>query len=388
MSRRGPTGSFWPDARQRALLRVVLGPAEEAAARWQALQPLDVTRLPFGSFGILPLLYERLAAVAPDDPQLPLLHGTYRSTWYRNQLLLDRLGRLLPALRDRGVDALLVGGGAAVRRWYPALGSRPVSPLELIVPPDALAAVRTACLAAEWRPAGASPASARFVHAGTVPLVVHLGAPPPLAGPLGPGAGFEALRERAVELPVLEGTPLALDPADALLLLCATGASTAMRGSCQWLIDVHRLLAVELPPPEALLARARVFRVVEPLRATAVYLARTLETPWLEEYARAVAGARGNSRERLAFFLAGAPTRRLGAGARLLAAHLRASADESLFRVLGGLPRHLQETWQTASLPETLLVGFRKTARLLRPSGSRALQSQPSAAPRNRSASS
>jgi hypothetical protein len=341
-----------------------------------------VTGLPIGSFGILPLLYERLAAVAPDDPQLPLLHGTYRSTWYRNQLLLDRLGQLLPGLRERGVDALLVGGAAAVHRWYPALGSRPVSPLELIVPPDALAAVRAGCLASEWRPAGSGPSLARFVHGATAPLVVHLGAPPPLAGPLGPEAGFEALREHAVELPVLDGAPLTLDPADALLLSCATGATTAMRGSCQWLIDVHRLLAAERPPLEALLARARVFGVVEPLRATAIYLARTIETPWLDRYARAVAGARGNSRERMAFVLASAPSGRLAACTRLLAAHLRASADQSILHVIGGLPRHLQRTWETASLRETLLVAFRKTVRLLR------LPAQPGEAPRKRSASS
>ena len=325
MSRSEPPGSFWPDARQRALLQIVLGPAEQAAERWHALQPLDLSRLPTGSFGLLPLLYERLNAVAPDEPQLPLLHGTYRSTWYRNQLLLDRLGNLLPQLRDRGVDALLVGGGAAVRRWYPALGSRPVSPLELIVPADALAAVREACLASDWRPAGAGPSLARFVYQGAAPLVVHLGAPAPMAGPLGPQQGYVALREHALELPELDGTPLVLDPVDELLRICALGARFVLPPTCQWLIDVHQLLtSADRPPVEGLLERARRFRVVEPLRSTILYLGELLEPAGrIDDYVQPLAAARRNRRERIAFRLAGVHIGRLTGPAQRASTYLQ-----------------------------------------------------------------
>lgn len=315
MSRRRPSGSFWPDERQRALLRIVLGPAEQAVARWQALQPLDVTALPIGSFGIMPLLYERLAAVAPDDPQLPLLHGTYRSTWYRDQLLLDRLGRLLPALRDRGVDALLVGGAAAVRRWYPALGSRPVSPVELIVGTQDIPAVRAACAESAWQPAGARQSVARFVDDAGAALVAYAGAPAPLAGPLGPAGGYAALRESASELPELGG--LVLDPVDELLRVCAVGARTVLPPSCQWLIDAHQILAsADAPAAERVVARAREFRVREPLRATILYLADELGLG-------ASVDTRGDLRERLAHRLAGLPAGRLLGPAQRVAEHLR-----------------------------------------------------------------
>jgi hypothetical protein len=306
LSKPGPAGSFWPDTTQRALLQIALGPAEEAAARWRALQPLDVGQLPTGSFGLLPLLYERLAAVAPDEPQLQLLHGTYRSTWYRNQLLLERLVGLLPPLRDRGIDALVVGGAAAVRRWYPALGSRPVSPLELIIPPAAVPAVCAASVGSGWRLAGVRRSYVRFVDDGGAALVVHAGAPPPLAGPLGPQDGYATLRERAAELAELEGAPFVLEPADELLLLCATGARTVLPRSCQWLIDIHQLLeSDDTPAVEPLLTRARQFRVLEPLRATLLYLAELLGTTGLEEYLGSLSDARGSRSERLAFRLAG-----------------------------------------------------------------------------------
>ncbi|MFL5960988.1 MAG: nucleotidyltransferase family protein [Gaiellaceae bacterium] len=362
-----PRASFWPDPTQRALLQVALGPAKEAAARWQALQPLDLSELPTGSFAALPLLYERLAAVAPGDPQLPLLHGTYRSTWYRNQLLLDRLDRLLPSLRAQGVEALVVGGAAAVRRWYPALGSRPVSPLELIVSPAAAPLVRAGCLVAGWRPAGARPWLLRFVGEGSVPLVVHAGAPASLAGPLGPERGYAALRERAGELPGSASAPLVLDAADELLRLCAGGARTVLPPSCQWLFDVwHLLSSGEAPPVERLLERARLFRVLEPLRATLIYLADALQTTGLEEYLQPLERVRGNRRERVAFRLAGMPGGRLTAAAQLAAAHLHASSDGPVSRAVTGLPRHLQETWRTSSRSEAVATGLRKTARLLR----------------------
>lgn len=380
MRERGVPGSFWPDPTQRALLQVVLGPPDKSVERWRALQPLDVTTLPPGSLGLLPILYERLAELAPDEPQLSLLHGTYRSTWYRNQLLLDRLARLLPRLRERKVEALVVGGAAAVRRWYPALGSRPVSSLELIVPPNAFSLVNALCLASQWTPADARSSFVRFVDDSGSSLLVHAGAPPSLAGRLDRKDAYVALRARAVELPALEGEPLVLEPADDCLTLCAAGASTAMQGNCQWLIDVHHLLASESPPThDLLLARARRFGVVEPLRATLAYLTKVLGTTEIDEYTRLVADTRGNSRERLAFLLAGAPAGRLAGGTQLLAAHLRATANDPLSHVVRGLPRHLQEAWQTTSPAETLRVAFRKTVRLVRP---------PAQPARNRSASS
>lgn len=382
MRERGVPGSFWPGPTQRALLRATLGPADEAASRWEALLPLDVTTLPTGSFGLLPLLYERLTEVAPDEPQLARLLGTYRSTWYRNQLLLDALARLLQRLRESELDALVVGGAVALRRWYPGPGSRPVAPLELIVPAAGVPGVRAACIAAGWRPAGARRSFVRFVGHGSAPLIVHVGVPAPLAGRLGRTGAYETLRVRGIELPALEGAPRVLDPADEFLLTCASGAGTGLRGSCQWLLDAHHVLASDAPPPlEMLLTRARAFGVVEPLRATLLYLARVPGTPCAGEYARELSATRGDSRDRIAFLLAGAPAGRFAGGSRLLAAHVRASADEPLHRVVRGLPRHLQETWETRSVAETLRMGLRKIVRLLR--------SPPqSASARNRSASS
>jgi hypothetical protein len=276
------------------------------------------------------LLHERLAEVVPDEPQLQRLAGTCRSVSIRNQLLFDKLARLLPALWDRGADVLLVGGAAAARRWYPALGSRPAAPLELMV-----------------RPADVSLATAVCVSVGLgrdsgLPFLLHTGAPPALAGSLGPVNGYRLVRSRAEELDLDGVTARVLDPADTVLLSCAMGARTVLPPSFQWLIDVHRIVASDTSPPAGLLLeRARELRLVEPFRATLQYLARYVRTPGADRYLAELGTSRGRLRDRLEFVLMGTPVGRTTGPAQLVATHLRAHGDEPLPRVVRTLPRYL-----------------------------------------------
>ena len=382
MSRAGRGHSFWPTTRQRALLEVVLGPIDRAAERWEQLQPLDVEAQERGSFAMLPLLYERLSEVAPDDPQLPRLSGTYRNVWYRNQILLDRLGVLLPLVRKRAhVEPVLVSGLSAALRWYPRLGLRSVAQLELIVERKAETdAVRVAGYAG-WKTTKRDGVRTHLRDQSGGVLVLHHGAPAALAAPLG-DEGIRGLRERSLELDGVEGAPRVLAPADELIVLCATGARTTLPRSCQWLIDAHQLLRSQRPPAEEVAQRAARFHLAEPLRATLAYLADLLGGDDLGDYLAALDAHPASRRDRFAFRLSGVGGRFSVAPAQTLAAHLQATGDESLVRVVTRLPRSLQETWGASSPLEVPALAARKTASLFtRPS-------QASAAERNRSASS
>jgi hypothetical protein len=329
--RAGLRGSFWPGPAQHELLRVALGPCALARGRWRGLQPLDLGALETGSFPLLPLLHERLADVEPEEERLPLLLGTYRSVWVRNRLLLGRLPEILAALRERGVEAVLVAGAAAAVRWYPRLGCRPVPQLELLVDAREGQAAREALLVAGIRPAGRFDSLARYVGEDERVLVLHEGPPPPLAGALGRGRSYRELRAAAVEQDVLGERVAALDPVDDVLFLCGTGARTTLPPTPQWLLDVHgALVAEERPEPEALVERAGLFRLVEPLRDTLAYLAQVAEPAPLEAYRDAVAAAPHSLRDGLAYRLGGAPSRGLGrvalaAGARKRSASSRGS---------------------------------------------------------------
>ena len=380
MSHSRRRGSFWPTATQRALMEVALGPVEKASTRWQALQPLDVTKLETGSFGLLPLLYERLRDAAPDEPQLPRLFGTYRSVWYRNQLLLDRLAVLLPLLRERaGVEPLVVGGTSALLRWYPRLGLRPVPQLDLIAERETAAETVKVSTYAGWRPAAQTRSSTVLRDESRRVLVIHHGAPPEVAGPLGEAAS-SVLRERALELDETEGTPLVLDAADEVLFACAMGARVVPVQTCQWLVDVYRLLhSPEAPTADALLERARRFRLVAHVRATVRYLAEIADDEVLHDYAIAFDAAQIGQRDRIAFALAGVGGSRVAGTAQVLALYLQTTADDPPLRAVARLPRHLQERWEVESLAGVPFVALRK---LLNP------QAQGSASDRNRSASS
>ena len=383
MSRGRRRGSFWPSATQHALLAVGLGSEEQAAARWQALQPLDVTTLEAGSFGLLPPLYERLREVVPDDPQLPRLFGTYRSVWYRNQLLLDRLAVLLPLLRQRAdVQPLLVGGMPALLRWYPRLGLRPVPQLDLIVEPSLAADAVKVSAYAGWRPSGQTRSSTVLRDESQRVLVIHHGAPTAVVGPLGE-EGSGALRERALELDEVEGTPLVLDPADDLLFICATGARTVRVQTCQWLVDAYRIFrSPEAPAPELLLERARRLHLIAQVRATLHYLAEIAHSENLSAYVAAFDAEPVQRRDHLAFALAGMGGSRLAGVAQVLATYVQATADDSPLRAATHLPRHLQQRWGARSLAGVPVLAVRKALRLLTP------QARTSAPDRNRSASS
>ncbi len=383
MSDSRPSGSFWPTAIQRSLLEVALGPGEEASVRWQALQPLEVTTLETGSFGLLPLLYERLRDIAPDDPQLPRLFGTYRSVWYRNQLLLDRLAVLLPLLRQRAhVEPLLVGGMSALLRWYPRLGLRPVPQLDLIVEPERAAETVEVSTYAGWRAAGQTRSSTILRDESERVLVVHHGAPPAVAGPLTETAA-SALRERSLELADAEGVPRVLDAADEILFACAMGARTMPVQTCQWLVDVHRVLHSQgAPTPDVLLERARRVRLVAHVSATVRYLAEIADDEVLQEYTTAFDTEPLGQRDRIAFALAGVNGSRLAGTAQVLALYLQTTGDDPPLRAVARLPRHLQERWEVKSLAGVPLVALQKTLGLLSP------QARPSAPERNRSASS
>jgi hypothetical protein len=376
-------GSFWPSATQRALLEVALGPIEQAEARWQAMQPLDVTTLETGSFAVLPLLYERLREIELDEPQLPRLFGSYRNVWYRNQLLLDRLAVLLPLLRQRAhVQPLLVGGMSAVLRWYPRLGLRPVPQLDVIVEREAAAAAVEVAGYAGWRPTREAPMFTRLRDESGRILLIHSGLPLSVAGPLRE-EGLRLFRNRALELSEVEGAPFVLDSGDELMFICAFGARTTTPPSCQWLIDVHNLLrSGELPAAEEVLDRACRFHLVAPLRATLAYLTQLCDSDLSGELLGRLDAQQTSRRDRVAFRLAGVGGRRAAPPARALAIHLQATADDSLYRVVTRFPRTLQESWEARNLFEVSKLGLRKTARLFRP----ARQSSPP--PRSNSASS
>ena len=222
--------SFWPTRAQERLLAVALANDEQAAKTWLELRPrIDLERLEPGSFGLLPLVYRALERVAPDDSLLPRLKGIYRSTWVKNNLLIERVGETFDALSNRGVDAALLGGLGSGARFYGDTALRPTSGIEVLVTPSARVAAVAALGQAGWvpQPEG-TPLWRPDAHGSSGVLS------PSLAPDFGPDATLLERREtvalRGFSVPVLAAE-------DELLAACVAGGRKRNYATLQWIVD-------------------------------------------------------------------------------------------------------------------------------------------------------
>jgi len=379
MRRRGLSGSFWPSRRQEKLLRLALDRRVDVERAWQELQPLQIETLEEGTFALLPLVHARLSEAGLQDERLPRLAGTYRSTWVRNQLQLDRLPFLLKPLRDAGIEPIMSGGAVVAKRYYPQVGFRPILQLELLVAAEE--ATRAGSLLAQhgWRIDGRTPGrTTRVVQEdGRVAALLYEGVPAYVRGPVGASAAFAALAQEAADVE-LDGTSArTLTASDELLLACALGARMTFAPGIQWLVDVHQILASGEADSERLAARARAQRLTAPLHDALRYLELTtaLEAP------EALMSAPVGARERLVQRLAGNGLGVLGAPPEPVVEYARATLAEPPLSAARGLPRALRDAWGLDGVAEVPAAAARKVV-------GRARRGQPSRRGRSRSASS
>lgn len=393
MRRRGLTGSFWPSRRQEALLRLALAPDVDVDRAWRELQPLEIETLEEGSFALLPLVHDRLVAAGVEDARLPRLAGTYRSTWVRNQLQLERLAQLLEALAAAGSPPLVVGGAAVAARYYAQLGLRPIVQLELIVAPEEAARAGSVLSRNGWRIASRRPGrTSRLVNA-TAPVtaVLHEGAPAYFSGPSGSAETLSALREAASEQALGGAVASTLAPADELLLTCATWARRTLAPGIQWLVDAHSILASGEVALDRLAVRAHAQRLVLPVHDTLAYLVATTQPPAAEAALAQLDERRATVRERLAHRLAANGLGPLGSAPESVLEYTRATLDQPGATAVRGLPRALREAWGLERGERVPLAAARKAlARVRRAGGAKgsAGAQVPASGGRSRSASS
>ena len=230
---------FWPDERQALLLRAaLLGGAEagEAWRRWndggRGLDGADGL-----SYGLLPLAYRNLVANGVEDPVLPRLKGVYRHTWYANQRVLSAAGGPLRALRDAGLETLVLGGIPLAALHYRDAGARSVGEIEVAVPAAQAVMAIDALRAAGWAletPLPVDRLTRSFPEAGLVDaeerrLALHWSL-------LSEPGSDASLWRAAVPLDVGGVPTLALASADQLLLTCAGGFGVP-RSRLRWIAD-------------------------------------------------------------------------------------------------------------------------------------------------------
>ena len=85
---------------------------------------------------LFPLAARHCAERLPRHPGLPLLLGLHRKARLRNLLLLRRGAAVVSELREQGWEPVALKGAPLLTGYYPDLGARPMSDLDLLLPSD------------------------------------------------------------------------------------------------------------------------------------------------------------------------------------------------------------------------------------------------------------
>ena len=131
-----PQPLFLPAEDRLPLLRCLLLPQAEARAEWRAwraahdLEALVDPR----TFSLMPLVYRRLLALGESDPQLPILKGLYKKTWFRNHVLQRGFFQAVDVLGRAGIPVMAIKGVAALRYHGGDSGVRPMMDTDFMIP--------------------------------------------------------------------------------------------------------------------------------------------------------------------------------------------------------------------------------------------------------------
>lgn len=338
------------------MLRLALGRDGDVEARWRALQPLDLNELDPGSFCLLPLVHTRLVAAEIEDPLSERLAGTFRSTWYRNQISLRRLAGLAADLDAEGVEHLVFGGASVASRFYPQVGLRPLPQIDLAVSPaDLAAAGRVVERAAEWRSRLERPDYLRFEDAERFVVVLHAGLPSFLAGARRGLAKLPALLARSSTSIVDSATIDVPAPADELVVVCGLGARLSRPPSIQWLLDAALIAQSGSADADDVASAAEELALVAATAATLRYLEDVVGGDPVARLAQAIRSRRPGRRELLAYRLG----LREDALSQAAAASLRAVAGEPVGTALRHVPREFRRLGAAAWARRSVTVARR-----------------------------
>jgi putative nucleotidyltransferase-like protein len=306
---RGLPRRLWPTEAQELLLRAALAPdAPEGPARaaWADFRSgFDVDHMEDGSYNLMPLLYRRLEAWEPNDPLVLRLKGIYRHTWYRGNVLLDRLREVLECTRTAGLDVLVTGGARLLVDVYEDPGLRPATRIDLVVRHDELERLATALGGAGWTAAEGTPRrrlprTTWLLREGDPAVVLQTRLLPhrDRADEHEPWSASTEVTFRDVSLPVPSAT-------DELLRICLGEERQLFWIRLQWLADVKLLL--DRPSPrldwERAIADASAHEATLQLRDALTYAHRVAGAAIPPEALSRLEEARAPRRERLHYHL-------------------------------------------------------------------------------------
>jgi len=126
---------FWPQEEQQLLLKAALYQGKDCERSFNDwINSVDVDKIEPSSMRLIPLLYKNLVSNRVDHPLITRFKGIYKLNWYKNQMLLRQLQRLIPTFESENTNILLMKGMALSLLYYKDLGVRPMQDIDVLIP--------------------------------------------------------------------------------------------------------------------------------------------------------------------------------------------------------------------------------------------------------------
>jgi hypothetical protein len=367
----------WPTRAQKLMLRAALlqrEPALESWNEWRRSVNIDV--IDYGSHRMIPQLYRNLQRHGVKDPVMERLKGVYRYYLYKNEILMHRIGTLLAAFEDAGINTMVLKGAALIQLYYRESSLRPMLDADVLVHAQQAEQAMELLTGLRWKSVRHSQPKMRIP-------IVH-------STPFEDGGGrqvdlhwhlfWECFNanddddywENAIPIQIGGVQTLALNPTDQLLHTCWHGARWNEVPPIRWIADAMAILgasAAEIEWP-SLLKKAQRHHIVMPVKDSLEYLKKTFDAPVPDTLLKSLSAVRISKIERENYEVALNPmappttTKIL----RLLYYDYRwlSSSTNSRFKSLA-FARHLQAKWDIDRLWQVpLYLTIRMARRVLR----------------------
>ncbi|HYC00516.1 MAG TPA: nucleotidyltransferase family protein [Candidatus Limnocylindrales bacterium] len=277
-----PERSCWPTPAQQDLLLAALAEPARALPAWQRCREHARSTREVGELRLLPLIDVNLRRAGVAEEDLAYARAQRRKATVANEILFRGLAPVVAALRERGIETILLKGVALSLRHYEQPGVRPMGDVDVLVSPrNAEQAVATLL---ELGFAPKTPLSARrielihaedFADARGRHIDLHWRLYPQRREEIGGnGTGDELWsRSRPVELC---GVPArVMSAADELLHVIVHGLHWSPQATLRWASDAAAIAksTSEAVEWEVFVAEAQRLRFVAPARDGLDYLA-------------------------------------------------------------------------------------------------------------------
>jgi hypothetical protein len=249
-ARRAATiAGVFPSAQQTRLLRAALLSGDVALRAWHEwANAIDWdARLDASSFRLLPLLHANMLRHGIEHPAMNKLKDVFERSWSETTLAMHRMKPVVAALKDAGVDVMLVKGAQLALAYYQSLGVRPMQDIDIVVPTAAARAAIALMERRGWKRAqGAQDDDVVYRHAmlftdtdrNHCDLHWHV-----IYECCQPDADHE-FWQGAEPLDFVGVSVKMLGPADALLLAIIHGMRTSLQPTIRWVADAVTIVQV------------------------------------------------------------------------------------------------------------------------------------------------